>query len=135
MKQLLIAVALVVLGACGDHTTRVSGSAFVEITPAPIDTELIVEATNTDAADYALWLEWQEDSGSWNQTYLFSLFCDPYLGPTQDFADLFVNPGTYYVLLADPLGNVFDSQTVWLPEGSFLDVHYQVINGFLVRTS
>jgi len=131
-----MAAALVGLGACGGEVrSSVRGSAVVEITPAPIVTELIVEATNEDAADYALWLEWQEVNGSWNQTYLFSLFCNPSRGPTQDFADLFVDPGTYNILLADPLGNVFDSQSVWLPEGGFLDVHYQVVNGFLVRTS
>jgi hypothetical protein len=137
MKQLLMATALVVLGACGDRSTgvSVSGSAFVEITPAPIDTELIVEATNDDPADYALWLQWQEDNGSWNQTFLFSVFSDPLIGPTRDFADLFVSPGTYYVVLADPDGNLVDSQAVWLPVGGFLDVHYRIVNGFLLRTS
>jgi hypothetical protein len=135
MKQMLMATALVVLGERGDHSTRVSGSAFVQITPAPVVPELIVEATNQNLADDALWLEWQEDIGTWNQTRLFSSFCDPYVGPTRDFADLLVIPGTHTILLADPIGNLLDSQAVWLPVGGFLDVHDQVVNGFIIRTS
>ena len=138
MKQLMMAATLVILGACGGEVRpSVHGTAVVEITPAPapVLTELIVEATNYDAAEYALWLECQDETGAWGQIYLFSLFGDPVIGPTNDFADVFIGPGTCWILLADPYGNLFDSQPVWLAPDSFLDVHYQVSNGLLTRLS
>src|SRR5437867_5489 len=101
MKMLMMAATLVVLAACGRGRTVVGGSAVIEVVPSPVVSELIVEATNTDAVDYALWLEWQDDAGTWNQSYLFSVFGDPYYGPTQDFADFLVPPGTVHILLAD----------------------------------
>jgi hypothetical protein len=135
MKQLMMAATLVLLGACDRGRTVVGGTAVVEVVPLPVLAEVIVEATNYDPVDYALWLEWQDDAGTWNQTFLFSVFGDPYFGPTQDFADLLVPPGTVYILLADPAGNLFDTQVVWLPAGSVLDLHYQIASGFLARLS
>jgi hypothetical protein len=129
MKHLLTALTLAVLGACGDHPHHHSD-------PAPVQADLIVEAKNLDSFDYALWLEWQDETGTWNQTFLFAVYGDPHVGPTQDFGEAVVIPGIpYYVLLADVDGNLYDTQTVWLSAGSLVDLHYKIIGGYLVPAS
>ena len=136
MKTLALATSLAFLAACGDHRgpdVTVAGTVGV---PSSDTTDLLVQATNHDAFDYALWLEWQDSTGAWNQTYLFSLYGDPAVGPTTNFEMLTASPETpYTVLLADPDGTVYDSYILWLPYGSFADVRFQVIGGVLVRPS
>ena len=125
MKKLLTAATLLFLGACGEHPRQPTTEA-----------ELIVEARNCDPFDYALWLEWQDPTGTWNQIFLFAVYGDPIVGPTQDFADVTVLPGVqYYILLADADGNLFDTQTVWLAEGTLVDLHFHIIGGLLVAQS
>lgn len=135
MKHLVVAASLALLVACGDH-----GPAVAVVVPPGVPfsetTELLVQATNHDAFDYAVWLEWEDASGAWNQIYLFSLYGDPAVGPTTNYEILLASPETpYTVLLADPDGTLYDSCVLWLPYGSYSDVRFQVIGGVLVRPS
>jgi hypothetical protein len=128
MKTLLMVLTVVFLGACGDRDRRVN--------PGPPQAELIVEATNDDPVDYALWLEWQDDAGTWNQEFLFAVSGDRCHGTTRDFSDRIVLAGVpYSVLLADPAGNLFDSDLVMLSQNSLVDLHYRIIGRVLVRQS
>ncbi len=128
MRTLLAALALATLAACGERPPRVN--------PGPPEAELIVEVKNEDPVDYALWLEWQDDSGAWRQEYLFSVYGDVFVGPRQDFSDRIVLAGVAYsVLLADPEGNVFDSDLVVLSENTLLDLHYCIVGRVLLRQS
>jgi hypothetical protein len=126
MRMLLAALALAALGACGGRDRHVTSD--------PPQAELIVEATNEDPVDYALWLEWQDDTGAWNQDYLFSVFGDVCVGPRQDFSDRIVLAGVAYsVLLADPAGNVYDRDVVMMSENTLVDLHYCVVGRVLLR--
>jgi len=129
MKRLLAVVGLVALAACGDRDYDT-----VSVAPSVKTTDLLVQADNRDAYDYALWLEWQDADGAWNQTYLFSLYGNPADGPTLNYEIVVASPETpYYVLLADPDGTLYDTYVLWLPYGTFSDVRFQVIDGVLVR--
>jgi hypothetical protein len=129
MKKLLAAASLAFLAACGDH-----GAEVVVAVPTSHTTDLLVQATNHDVYDYALWLEWQDSTGAWQTTYLFSLYADPAEGPTTNFEILVASPEIpYTVLLADPDGTLWDTYTLSLPSGSFTDIHFQVIDAYLVR--
>ena len=133
MKRLLVAISLVALSACGDRDYDVAVAGTVGVPPSET-TDLLVQADNHDAYDYALWLEWQDAGGAWNQTYLFSVYGNPAEGPTLNYDIVVANPETpYYVLLADPDGTLYDTYILWLPYGSSSDVRFQVIGGVLVR--
>ncbi|RPH51603.1 MAG: hypothetical protein EHM91_01000 [Planctomycetota bacterium] len=134
MKRLLTAISLVALAAgCGDRGYDVTVAGTVGVTPSET-TDLLVQADNHDAYDYALWLEWQDADGAWNQTYLFSVYGNPAEGPTLNYDIVVASPETpYYVLLADPDGTLYDTYVLWLPYGTFSDVRFQVIGGVLVR--
>jgi hypothetical protein len=135
MKHLMAAMCLVSLAACGDRGHDVTFAGAVSVPPSET-TDLLVQAQNHDAYDYALWLEWQDAGGAWNQTYLFSLYGDPAEGPTLNYEIVMASPETpYYVLLADPDGTLYDTYILWLPYGTFSDVRFQVIGGVLVRPS
>ena len=128
MRMLLAAMALAALGACGDRTRRVH--------LGPPEAEVIVEVKNEDPVDYALWLEWQDDAGAWQQEYLFSVYRDGCVGPRQDFSDRIVLAGVAYsILLADPAGNVFDSDLVMLSENTVVDLHYCIVGRVLILQS
>lgn len=132
LKRLLLLASVAILPACGDYRGR-HVSATV---PLSHTTDLLVQATNHDAYDYALWLEWQDGSGAWEQIYLFSLYADPADGPTTNFEMLIAaSEIPYTVILADPDGTVWDTYVLWLPYGSSSDVRFQVIGGVLVRPS
>jgi hypothetical protein len=132
-KHLLLAAGVALLGACGDH----GGRRVTVETPPSYTTDLLVQATNYDGSDYALWLEWQDGTGAWNQIYLFSLYADPAVGPTTNFEMLVATPGVpYTVILSDPFdGYVYDTAILWLPYGTSSDIRFQVIGGVLVRPS
>ena len=135
MKHLMIASALVFLAACGDHSRHVHVTSTVAPPPSET-TELLLQADNHDAFDYALWLEWQDGTGAWNTTYMFSVYGDPAEGPTLNYEFFIASPETpYYVLLADPDGTLYDTYILWLPYGTFTDVRFQVVGGVLVRPS
>jgi hypothetical protein len=128
MRTLLAALALATLGACGDRAAHVNSG--------PPEAELIVEVKNEDPVDYALWLEWQDKTGAWQQEYLFSVYGDICVGPRQDFSDRILLAGVAYsVLLADPSGNVFDSDLVMLSENTLVDMHYCIVGRVLLRQS
>ena len=130
MKQVTLAASLALLTACGDH----SGPSVTVAVPLSYTTDLLVQATNYDAYDYALWLEWQDETGAWQQIYLFSLYGDPAVGPTINFEMLVATPGVpYTVVLADPDGYVWDSYDLWLPHGTFSDIRFDVVGAVLVR--
>jgi hypothetical protein len=135
MRRLLAAICLVALAACGDRGHDVTAAGTVGEPPSET-TDLLVQAQNHDAYDYALWLEWQDSDGAWNQTYLFSVYGNPAEGPTLNYEIVMASPATlYYVLLADPDGTLYDTSILWLPYGTFSDVRFQVIGGVLVRPS
>ena len=116
--------------ACGDYRHPVVTTGI----SVPYTTDLLVQATNYDAYDYALWLEWQDETGAWQQIYLFSIYGDPSVGPTTNFEMLIATPGVpYTVVLADPDGYVWDSYDVWLPYGTSFDVQFDVVGAVLVR--
>ena len=128
MRTLASALALAALAACGDRGRRVN--------PGPPEAELLVDVRNEDSVDYALWLEGQDYAGAWNQEFLFSVYGDVCVGPKQNFSDRRVLAGVAYsVLLADPAGNVFDSDPVMLSENTLVDLHYGVVGRVLVRQS
>jgi hypothetical protein len=135
MKRLLAAIALFALPACGSRGPDATVAGTIAVPPSET-TDLLVQAQNHDAFDYALWLEWQDATGAWNQTYLFSLYGDPAVGPTLNYEIVVASPETpYYILLADPDGTLYDTYILWLPYGSFSDVRFQVIGGVLIRPS
>lgn len=132
MRYLLLVASIALIPACGGRRVT-TVTADVPITTT---TDLLVQASNHDPYDYAVWLEWQDSSGHWNQIYLFSLYADPADGPTTNFEILVALPEIpYTVLLADPDGTVYDTYILWLPYGSFSDVRFQVVGGVLVRPS
>jgi len=60
-------------------------------------------------------------------------FSHPLDGPTQDFSQVVVAPGTsYHVLLADPGGNRFDTQWIWRCAGPLVDLHSRMVSGSAV---
>jgi hypothetical protein len=133
MRYLLILASVAILPACGGRR----GPDVTHGVPASYTTDLLVQATNHDDYDYALWLEWQDSTGAWQLIELFYLYGDPAVGPTMDFNLVVASPELpYTVLLTDPIdGYVYDSYILWLPYGSFSDVRFQVIGGVLVRPS
>ena len=133
MKRLLLAGGLLVLGACHDDSARIEVGVGVSVA-APLPTEVLLQAKNCDRFDYALWLEWQDATGAWMQTYLFSLYADSAVGPTMDYLVFLANPDiSYNVILADPDGTVYDSYPLWIPSGSSADISFHVVGGHLVR--
>jgi hypothetical protein len=137
MKRFLIAIGLaVVIPAChGGQTTEIVVGAPPAL-PSTATTTLLLQATNYDTADYAVWIEWQDDTGRWVQEYLFSLYGDPRIGPTINYQIVLANPSIpYYVLLADPWGTLYDSFQIWLPVATSVDITFNVIDGYLYRTS
>jgi hypothetical protein len=131
MTRLMLAASLALLTACGDH----SGPSVAVGVPVSYTTDLLVQASNYDEFDYALWLEWQDETGAWQQIYLFSIYGDATVGPTINFEMLVASPGIpYTVVLADPDGYVWDSCVLWLPYGSFSDVRFDVVDAYLIRT-
>lgn len=131
MRHLLLVAAVAILPACGGgHRT----TEIVVPVPGTNTTELLIQATNYDVFEYAIWLEWQEPSGAWDQTYLFSVYEDPSIGPIMDFSMLTLSANiAYTVLLTDPWdGYVYDSYVVWGSPG-FRDAYFQIIGGVLVR--
>jgi hypothetical protein len=41
---------------------------------------------------------------------------------------------TFYVLLADPWGTLYDSYLLTLPVAASVDVRFNIVDGFLYRT-
>jgi len=136
MKRLLIAIALAaVVPAChgGEESGIVVG---VPVPPqAPSSTQVVFQATNYDYFDYAVWIEWQDGSGEWVQTYLFSVYGDPAEGPTTNFEIVLASPMVpYYILLADPGGTLYDTYELSLPTATAIDVTFNIVDGYLYRT-
>ena len=101
----------------------------------PSTTQVVFQATNYDSYDYAIWVEWQDVSGQWIQTYLFSVYGDPTQGPTTNFEIVLANPTVpYYILLADPGGTLYDTYPLSLPTAISLDVTFNIVDGYLYRT-
>lgn len=136
-RLLLLAAAAIVIPAChgGDRTRTTVGVGIGVGVGEPPPTETLIQATNYDVYDYALWLEWQDPSGYWNQTFLFNVYGDSSVGPTMNFEVLLANPAIpYTLLLVDFDGSVWDSFTFWLPSGSVADLQFDVFDGYLYRT-
>lgn len=104
--------------------------------PSATVTEAVFQATNYDYFDYAIWIEWQEPvTRSWHRTYLFSVWGDPLDGPPVAGESISLEPSvTYDVLLADFGGNLYDTYQLSLPTATSVDVSFNIINGYLVRT-
>jgi hypothetical protein len=101
----------------------------------PSTTQVVFQATNYDVFDYAVWIEWQDDSGQWIQTYLFSVYGDPTVGPTTNDEIVLANPTVpYYILLADFGGTLYDTYTLSIPAATSLDVTFNIVDGTLYRT-
>jgi len=142
MKRLPIAILLAILiPAChqGPVSEVVVDPPPPSWPPPPSDpglTEVVFQATNYDYFDYAVWIEWQEPvTRTWRQTFLFSVWGDPIDGPTTNLQIVSADPSvTYYVLLADFWGNLYDSYQLSLPTASSVDVSFNIVDGFLYRT-
>src|SRR5262245_43330572 len=132
MKRLLIAMALAVaIPAC--HGEVQPETVVVVPDPAPVPpsapfTRAVVQATNYDYFDYAVWIEWEPAAGSWTQTYLFSVYGDPSVGSTINYEIVLADPSVvYYVLLADPWGTLYDTYQLNLPVATSVDVTFNIV--------
>jgi hypothetical protein len=140
MKRISIAILLaVVIPACHRGPASeviVPPPETIPPLPEPSEfTQVVFQATNYDSFDYALWIEWFGPDNQWHQTYLFSVWGDPVDGPTMNFEVVTADPSVvYYVLLADPWGNLYDSYQLDLPTATSVDVSFNIVDGFLVRT-
>ena len=136
MKRCIIAVVLAgVIPAC--HGSDVPEAAVGGPVPpqGPSTTQLVFQATNYDLSDYAVWIEWQDDSGAWLQTYLFSVYGDPTEGPTTNYEIVLASPSVpYYILLADFRGALFDTYSLSIPTANSLEVTFNIVDGALYRT-
>jgi hypothetical protein len=131
VKRLLVATGLVALGACGDGGPDLTLGAG----PAAPSTTLVLQATNHDPIDYALWIEGGDGAGV-GMTHLLSLSGDARTGFTMDYRYLWADPFIpYTVFLAAPDGTLYDALDLWLPAGSPADVRFDVLNGLLIRRS
>ena len=99
-------------------------------------TQVVIQATNQDPVDYALWIEWEDAAGAISvQSYLFSVFGDPFCGPTTNFVIVQADPSiSYTILLADPWGAVYDTYQLLLPTATSVDVSFNIVDGYLYRT-
>jgi hypothetical protein len=140
MKRISIAILLaVVIPACHrGPASEVVVPPPETVPPAPTPsplTEVVFQATNYDSFDYALWIEWFGSDGHWHQTYLFSVWGNPADGPTTNFEMVVADPSfVYYILLADPWGNLYDSYELVLPTATSVDVSFNILDGYLYRT-
>jgi len=137
MKRISIAILLAVLiPACHQ-----GAPSEVVVPPPPVDppappsyTEVVFQATTYDYFDYAVWIEWQDPFG-WKTSYLFSVYGDPVDGPPTNAAVVTLDPSvTYYVLLADFWGNLYDSYQLSIPTATSVDVSFNIVDGYLYRT-
>lgn len=140
MKRILIATLLAtVIPAC--HRGPASEVIIVDPpppTPAPTPpgvTQVLFEATNYDYFDYALWIEWREPDGTWSMTNLFQVWSATGDGPDTNWGVVGLTPGSYQILLADPWGNVWDSYSLTVPTAEWADVSFDIVDGYLLRTS